>query len=145
MNPAGTFTHYLAERRLKVTSERLAIAGAVGAIEGHFDVDSMLLELRRQGVAVSRATLYRTLSHLLAAGLVRRVRGSDGNPRYESMVGRRPHDHMVCLRCGAILEFTEPRIEALGQAACRRHRFTMTDHSLRIEGHCADCAPSGGR
>jgi Fur family ferric uptake transcriptional regulator len=145
VDSADSFASFLAARRLRVTSERLAIAGGVAATGGHFDVDSLLADLRRRRVAVSRATLYRTLSHLLQAGLVRRVRGPDGSPRYESMAGRRPHHHMVCLGCGAILEFTDGRLETLQRHACRRRGFTMTDHSLRIEGFCRRCAAARER
>lgn len=134
------FSRYLTEKRLKVTSERLAIARSVVDTAGHFDVDSLLLALRGRQVPVSRATLYRTLTHLLEAGLVRRVRRHDGTSRYESMAGRSHHDHMICLGCDAILEFADAKIEELQEAACRREGFTMTDHSLRIEGYCHDCA-----
>ena len=140
MTATSTFSRYLTGNHLKVTSERLAIADAVVGTPGHFDVDELLLQLRRREVAVSRATLYRTLSHLLEAGLVRRVRKPDGTARYESMEGRTPHDHMVCLGCDRILEFADAEIEKLQAAACRRAEFTMTDHSLRIEGYCRDCA-----
>lgn len=139
MRASTQFSRYLAENRLKVTPERLTIADAVMETPGHFDVDSLLLDLRDRGVRVSRATLYRTLTHLLEAGLVHRVRGPDGGARYESMAGRKHHDHMVCLDCGVILEFTDATIEKLQEAACRRKEFTMTDHSLRIEGYCRDC------
>ena len=142
MTASQQFTRYLMGRRLKVTPERLAIVEAVVATPGHFDVDSMLLRLRRRDVPVSRATLYRTLSHLLDAGMVHRLTDSRGNPRYESMAGRKPHDHMVCLACGAILEFRETGIEELEAAACRKQGFTRTTHQLRIEGYCRHCAGS---
>ena len=142
MASSEPFTRYLTKQRLRVTSERVAIASSVGTMPGHFGVDSLLRQLRRRQVPVSRATLYRTLAHLLDAGLVRRVTGSDGAPRYESMVGRGHHDHMVCLGCGAILEFTDPEIETLQGRACRSRGFRMTDHTLRIEGYCRRCTTS---
>ena len=140
MNPTTTFKRYLVDQRLKVTAERLAIAETVATTAGHFGVDALLRDLRRRRVTASRATLYRTLAHLLDAGLVRRVTASDGNPRYESMVGRSHHDHMVCIGCDVILEFTDLAIEKLQEAACAKQGFRMTDHSLRIEGYCRSCA-----
>ncbi len=139
MTPAELFRQYLAEQGLKVTSERMAIVEAILRTPGHFEVDVLVERLQKGNIPVSRATLYRTLNHLLKAEMVRRVTGSDGNPRYESMTGREHHDHMVCLGCSEILEFTDEQIEQLQQDACRRVGFTMTDHTLRIEGYCRNC------
>jgi Fur family ferric uptake transcriptional regulator len=134
MTPTDQFRRYLVQGGLKVTSERLAIVEAILAIPGHFEADILLGKLQGGSVPVSRATLYRTLNLLLRAEIVCRVTGSDGNPRYECMTGREHHDHMVCLGCSHIVEFTDERIEQLQIEACRREGFTMTDHTLRIEG-----------
>lgn len=142
MSPAEQFTRFLSSHRLKVTSERVAVAEAIAATRGHFDVDALLDRLRRRRVPVSRATLYRTLPHLVEAGIVHRLTGPDGQSRYESMAGRRHHDHMICLRCGEIAEFESSAIERLQEAACRKRQFTMTGHVLRIEGFCRRCAAS---
>ncbi len=141
MTATEQFRQYLAREGLKVTSERLAIVGGLLATLHHFEVDDLLATLQRSDHRVSRATLYRTMTHLLKAQVVRRVRGPDGNPRYECMTGREHHDHMVCLGCGDILEFTDQRIEELQLLACRQQGFTMTDHTLRIEGYCKTCGP----
>lgn len=141
MTAAEQFRQYLAQEGLKVTSERLAIVAAILATPHHFEVDDLLVTLQRGDHRVSRATLYRTMTHLLKAQVVRRVRGPDGNPRYECMTGREHHDHMVCLGCGDILEFTNQRIEELQLLVCGQQGFTMTDHTLRIEGYCKTCGP----
>ena len=140
MNAPEQFADYLVARRLKITSERLAIAKLILAAPGHLDVDALLVRLRRHQVRVSRATLYRTLAHLIDAGLVHRVIASDGYARYESMAGREHHDHMVCGQCGSILEFVDARIEKLLERACRAQRFTMEAHTLQIEGSCRGCS-----
>ncbi|MGD8375013.1 MAG: transcriptional repressor [Acidobacteriota bacterium] len=139
MDASRTFSRYLADHRLKITAERLAIARAVAGREGHFDVDSLLQDLRERKVRASRATIYRTLAHLLEAGLVHRVTASGGVPLYESMAGRGHHHHMVCLGCGALLEFSDGPLEELQRTVCERNGFRMTDHTLRIEGYCRRC------
>jgi Fur family ferric uptake transcriptional regulator len=141
MTPSEQFRSYLVQEGLKVTSERLAIVDAILDTPGHFEADAVLATMQRGNLRVSRATLYRTMTHLLKAQVVRRVRGPDGNPRYECMTGREHHDHMVCLGCNEILEFADEVIEELQRKACRERRFTMTDHTLRIEGYCRNCGP----
>jgi len=134
------FRRYLVANGLKVTSERLAIAEATVETEGHFDVDTLLHRLRGRRVAASRATLYRTLAHLIDSGLVQRITASDGNARYESMAGRTQHDHMVCRECGGIQEFVAKEIGRLLDAASRRQGFRRTGHALRVEGYCDRCS-----
>lgn len=143
MSATEQFRKYLSRQGLNVTSARLSVGEAILETPGHFQPDALLGRLRGEGVQVSRATLYRTLAHLLKAGMVQRLTGPDGNARYESMNGRERHDHMICLGCGTILEFADPAIEQLQRNACRSAGFTMTDHALRIEGYCRRCRPVG--
>ena len=65
-----------------------------------------------------------------------------GQARYEIMLGRHHHDHMICLGCGTILEFESPEVERIQEEVCRRKKFTMTGHSHQIRGYCEACAGS---
>ncbi|MBI1949882.1 MAG: transcriptional repressor [Acidobacteria bacterium] len=134
------FAKYLSENRLKMTRERRAILADVLSVRGHFDVDDLLARLRRSGHHVSRATLYRTLPRLVESGLIHKVEMVDGQARYELMIGRHHHDHMVCLRCGTILEFESPEVERIQEDVCRRKKFVMTGHTHQIRGYCVSCA-----
>src|SRR5437867_10882600 len=123
-----------------MTRERRAILEKVRSVRGHFDVDHLRARLRDSGLGISRATLYRTRPRLVEAGLVHKVEMADGQARYEPMVGRHHHDHMVCLACGKIVEFESREIERIQLVVCRRKKFTMTDHTHQIRGYCAACA-----
>jgi Fe2+ or Zn2+ uptake regulation protein len=59
---------------------------------------------------------------------------------YEHVLGHRHHDHMVCLECGRIEEFRDPRIEALQEEAAGKLGFTITGHDHRLTGVCRACA-----
>lgn len=134
------FAKYLSKNRLKMTRERRAILADVLSVRGHFDVDDLLARLRRSGHHVSRATLYRTLPRLVESGLIHKVEMAGGQARYELMVGRHHHDHMVCLGCGTILEFESAEVERIQEEVCRRKKFVMTGHTHQIRGYCASCA-----
>ncbi len=58
---------------------------------------------------------------------------------YENTLVRRHHEHMVCLGCGTVIEVTSPRIEALQDEVCRKHRFKPIRHTHQIMGHCRRC------
>ena len=134
------FALYLSKNRLKMTRERRALLEHVLSVRGHFDVDDLLMRLRRSGHRVSRATLYRNLPRLVDSGLIHKVEMDRGQARYELMLGRHHHDHMVCLGCGAILEFESPEVERIQREVCRRRRFVMTGHTHQIRGYCVSCA-----
>jgi Fur family ferric uptake transcriptional regulator len=145
MDAAARFSRFLASHSLRLTRERRAILDEMLQVRGHFDADALLSHFRRKGRPVSRATLYRTLTRLVEAGLVHKIEMAKGQARYEVMVGRHHHDHMICLACGRIVEFESREIERLQEEICRRKGFTMTGHMHQIRGHCSDCRDQAGR
>ncbi len=140
MDAATRFAGYLKGQRLRMTHERRAILGEMLEVRGHFDADQLLMLFRRKGRPVSRATLYRTLAHLVDAGLVHRIEMARGQARYEPMFGRHHHDHLVCLECGRIIEFENRDIERLQEEISRRKKFIMTGHTHQIRGTCESCS-----
>jgi Fur family ferric uptake transcriptional regulator len=139
MDAAARFSRFLASHSLRLTRERRAILDEMLRVRGHFDADALLSHFRRKGRPVSRATLYRTLARLVEAGLVHKIEMAKGQARYEVMVGRHHHDHMICLACGRIVEFESREIERLQEEICRRKGFTMTGHMHQIRGRCSAC------
>jgi Fur family ferric uptake transcriptional regulator len=115
---------------------------AVCKIEGHFDAEGVVSQLDHEDVAVSQATVYRTLPLFEQAGIIRRV-GLDRPSEktiYEHVWGRQHHDHLLCSACGAVVEFTDPAIEVLQEAVAKRHGFELHSHHLDLVGLCLDCA-----
>jgi Fur family transcriptional regulator, ferric uptake regulator len=87
---------------------------------------------------VSRATIYRTLSKLVDAGLLRRL---DFGPRmyYEHDYGYPQHEHMFCTSCHKVIEFQHPALQAIINEVCLKENFQMEGHSFIVRGTCADC------
>ena len=139
MDAAGRFARYLASHSLKMTRSRRAILEEILSIRGHFTADDLLAHFRRRGREVAPATLYRTLARLVEAELVHRIDMAKGQARYEPMFGRHHHDHMICLKCGKIIEFENREIERIQAAVCRRKKFRLLEHTHQLRGHCAAC------
>ncbi len=135
---------FLKDRSLRLTAPRRAAVEAVMAIEGHFGLDDLRRRLAKTGA--HRATLFRILPLLEEAGILRRVRVRANGWRYEHAVGHLHHDHLVCERCGRLVEFRCPRIEREQERLCRAHGFSETSHLHVIRGLCRDCRePKHGR
>lgn len=138
----GRFGVYLKGRGLKDTPGRRAVAVAALNLRGHFDPEALQAHLRRRGTRVSRATIYRTLDHLIGSGLVRKTSLDTGQKMafYENTLDREHHEHMICLRCHRVIEFSSEEIERLQDAICDRHRFRPVRHTHQIMGYCSRCA-----
>ena len=100
-----TFEAFLRSRGLRLTKQRKLIFDEVFSLDGHLDADRIASKLKDAHKNASRATVYRTLDLLAEAGLAKRVRLTANNMVYEPIRTGEHHDHMVCLRCGKIIEF----------------------------------------
>lgn len=128
---------HLRKQNLVCTRQRERILQEVVSCHDHFDADELYERLRAKGVEVSRATVYRTLPHLEACGVLREIFRCKKRAEYEYISGH--HDHMLCVRCGRFIEFTEDRIERLQQEVCRKHGFKALEHRMGIKGICKEC------
>lgn len=132
------FRRQLREHRLPVTRQRLAIAGVVFSAGDHPSVGELHRRLLSAGESVATATLYRTLAALVGMGLVREQDFGEGFLRYEPASPVR-HDHLICERCGAVVEFAGDRAERMLRVSADEQRFLYRRHRLEVHGICESC------
>ena len=48
--------------------------------------------------------------------------------------------HLVCVDCGAVVEFADTTIEHAQEAIYRKHGFQSSGHHLELRGRCPACA-----
>ncbi len=144
MNPEAaheTLSHYLKSKgNLRATPERYAILDAVLQTQGHFDAEGLYYRLISSGMKISKATVYNTLDLLQDAGLVSKYRFAEQTSRYEKAYGRPHHHHLVCLKCGDIIEFVNDRLEGIQAEVCDEKGFRPQSYSLQIFGTCSKCS-----
>lgn len=131
---------WLKERGLKMTSTRKTVLDAFLATEGHITAESLLAAARRLDSGIGQATVFRTVRLLTEAGLAREACQDDGPRTYEHSYRHDHHDHLRCVRCGAIVEFFDPGIERAQEAVFARHGFVPTSHRMELLGLCPACA-----
>lgn len=134
----------LVQRGLSVTQQRCRIAETVFSTHKHFSVDDLIKWVKKKDSRVGRVTVYRMLKVLVDAGLVEERPFRKDRMLYEHVIGHHHHDHMVCVRCGKIVEFESPRIEEEQARAAREHGFEIFHHSHTLFGHCRTCARRAG-
>lgn len=130
-------------RGVRMTAPRRRILSTILATKGHFTADDLLDVMGRSNIAASKATLYRTLALLVEEGHLEPREFERGPLRYEVVVGRDHHDHMICTSCGTVHEFVDEEIERLQERACEEFGFRMLGHSHRIFGLCSRCVARG--
>jgi len=130
---------YLAGQGLRSTSQRDAILKTFVEAGQHLSADELYAQVKKKHPAIGYATIYRTLKLLAEAGLVEELRFEDGLTRFEYKSTDAHHDHMICTRCGAIIEFENARIEALQHDVARKKGFRVRSHKLELYGLCAAC------
>lgn len=126
---------------LKVTLPRMKILEILetsSAETHHLTAEDIYRILLDWGEDIGLATVYRVLTQFEAAGLVIRHHFEGGQAVFELDRGRH-HDHLVCVKCGRIVEFVDDTIEQKQKQIASSAGFKMTDHSLIIYGVCANC------
>jgi len=128
------FRRYLHGQKLKFTPERAMMLDAVLRKSGLFEPEEILNGLKGLGHRVSRATVYRTLSHLQDAGIVKQVFFDNRQSYYEVIVGRETHDYLICVATGRVIEFNSQRLRQLRDEICREHGYQPLSHQFHIFG-----------
>ncbi|GAB0153173.1 MULTISPECIES: ferric iron uptake transcriptional regulator [Marinobacterium] len=122
---------------LKVTLPRVKIYQILErAGEGdHFSAEDIYKLLMELGEDVGLATVYRVLTQFEAAGLVSRHHFEGGHSVFE-LARDEHHDHVVCVKCGRVREFTEPKVSEILDKVADQLGFTITDRTLYLYGVC---------
>lgn len=126
---------------LKVTLPRMKILEILetsSAETHHLTAEDIYRILLDSGEEIGLATVYRVLTQFEAAGLVIRHHFEGGHAIFELDRGRH-HDHLVCVKCGRIVEFVDDTIELKQKQIASSAGFKMTDHALIIYGICDNC------
>ena len=138
ISPSEKFREFLSSTGQRMTREREIIVEEIYSSHEHFDAEQLIGRLSQKHV--SRSSGYRTLALLEEAGLIRKVARQDDRAIYEHDYGYPHHDHLICKRCGTLIEFHNENISELLDAIARKHGFRMEAHRLEVSGLCNDCA-----
>lgn len=127
------------EAGLRVTSHRLLVLAAVAKVKQPITVYELVDSLRKKE-NIDQATIYRNLSSLHEAGLLRRLDFNHGHAHYELETGRASHQ-LVCAKCETIEKIEGISVEdAIKKMLRKSKKFkNITTHSVEIYGVCKKC------
>src|SRR3954452_21121547 len=128
------FRRYLHEQKLKFTPERAMMLDAVLRKDGLFEPEQLVDDLKKLGHRVSRATVYRTLSHLQDAGILKQVFFDNRQSYYEVIAGRQAYDYLICVSTGRVIEFSSEKLRKLRDEICKEQGWDVISHQFHIFG-----------
>jgi Fur family ferric uptake transcriptional regulator len=134
---------YMTKKGLRSTDQRKLIVETFFRSDNHVSIEELLAQVRSKDPRVGYATVYRTLKLLTECGVANERRFGDGLTRYELADDVTHHDHLICVGCGDITEFEEPRIEELQERVARKYGFELRSHKHELYGVCPKCKAKG--
>lgn len=131
----------LREHGLKLTRQRELIA-QLFLDQDHITVDALYQRVAKKDPSIGIITVYRTLKLLCQWELAQERHFGKGKTIYDNVAWKSHHDHLICTKCGRIIEFENFQIEKFQEQVARDHDFRITFHKLELYGICKTCEPA---
>ena len=131
--PENRIDRLCTEKNMRMTAHRRVIAQVLSLANDHPDVEELHHRAAEIDSSVSIATVYRTVRLFEEAGILDRHDFGDGRARYEEAAYEH-HDHLINIKSGAVIEFTNDEIEAIQERIAREHGLRLVDHRHELYG-----------
>ncbi|HMA85306.1 MAG TPA: transcriptional repressor [Desulfosalsimonadaceae bacterium] len=133
------FEKLFKEEHIDNFEDRFKILEAFLKTERHVTKAELLEQLKEQGFDFSPDFVEETLQQMCHFGFAQKVRFENGEVRYEHRHLGQHHDHMICTKCGKIIEFKNEKLEELQSRIVSDYGFHMLQHQMNIYGICSEC------
>lgn len=107
--------------------------------ERHVTIAELIEDLKGKNIDLSPEFVEETLQLMCHFGFAQKVRFENGDIRYEHRHLGHHHDHMICTKCGKIIEFKDNQLESLQSRIVSNYGFHMLQHQMNIYGICSEC------
>ena len=128
------------ERGGRVTVPRRAIVAALLEADHHVTAEDLAEAVQRQYPEIHQSTVYRTLETLTSLGVVDHAHFDHGPAVYHFT--DQPHNHLVCKRCGRVVELPADVLAGIRAKVAREYDFDLDPTHFALAGYCLTCRSS---
>ncbi len=136
--PKSNIRQVLGGTGQRVTPQRTLLLNMLRKSGGHLDADELYRMARKKNPRISLSTVYRALRLFTKLGLVEELHFEEEHHHYEGKP-HREHFHIICLKCGRIVEFESPLIARLKNEMGNKEDFEIRGAEVHLTGYCAQC------
>ncbi|MCL1632024.1 peroxide-responsive transcriptional repressor PerR [Sporolactobacillus sp. CPB3-1] len=122
---------------VRITPQRHAILEYLVISDTHPTADEIYKTLEHKFPNMSVATVYNNLRVFKKTGLVKELTYGDASSRFDFSTKR--HYHVICSKCGKIVDFFYPALDEIEALAAQVTGFKVDHHRLEIYGICPEC------
>ncbi|OQX62685.1 MAG: Fur family transcriptional regulator [Desulfococcus sp. 4484_241] len=113
--------------------------------EEHITSSQLIELLKSRGTELEPSVVRNALRLFTNFGFAKKLRFEDGKIRYEHCHLGEHHDHMICKKCGRIIEFRDDKLESIQAEVAASYGFHMLWHRMEIYGICSGCLKNRAR
>jgi Fur family transcriptional regulator, ferric uptake regulator len=128
----AVFRRHLKSVGQKYTPERAQILDTLVRLDDLFEAEALQRALKRDGYAISKATVYRTIKLLQDAGIIQKIVFDSDLAHYQLSYGRRPRELLVRLDTNQVVSIEVPELAAVRDRICQQHGVVPTSHRFVI-------------
>ena len=133
------FEQYLNDKGIRYSKPRMQVFDIFIKTEKHLTAYEIYELTKAKYPRIGYATVYRARKVICDAEIAEETNFGDGSKHYEHKYGHDHHDHLICTKCGVLIEVLQPEIEVMQEEMAEKHNFTITSHKLQIFGICGKC------
>jgi Fur family ferric uptake transcriptional regulator len=121
----------------RATSSRRLLLEALFAASGHSSAEELAKAVQFKAPDVNLSTIYRNLDELEKLGVVFHAHLGHGAATYH--LAHHAHCHLVCDKCGTIIDVPEDLFRSLNRTTKERFRFAIDPSHFAVLGRCELC------
>jgi len=126
----------LKDKGVRFTPQRQAILEFLLSTKTHPTAEEIYQHVKAKFPGVSLGTIYNTLNMLKEHGHILELSYGDMSSRFDGNAEN--HYHIVCSKCGKVVDFHRPLLE-MNEEAAENSGFQIMGHRLEFYGVCPEC------
>src|SRR4030043_649068 len=140
----GGVRQILGRSSQRVTTQRALLLELLRHSGRHVDADELYRRAKKKNSRISLSTVYRNLQVFKRLGLVDERHFDEEHHHYEVKSGEE-HQHLLCIRCGTVVEFDYPASRKFKKDVGQKYGFRITGVEIHMTGLCSGCRKNENR